>query len=199
MKVILTKRVPTLGNVGEMANVSQGYGRNYLIPNGLAVLADDAHKKEFENHKRRLTKKIEEEKSAALGLKKKIDGLVFELIKKVGANGKLFGTVTTAELSELLGEKEISIEKKWISLSAPIKNTGSYTADVKLFTDVTAQFEVKVIMDPKQAQELKEKQALAEKNKSKKKEAAPETEEEAPETEKTEDERLREEAEKIIG
>ena len=93
MKVILTKRVPTLGNIGEIANVSQGYGRNYLIPNGMAVLADDSHKKEFENHKRRLTKKIDEEKSAALGMKKKIDGTVIELVKKVGANGRLFGTV----------------------------------------------------------------------------------------------------------
>ncbi|RLA61727.1 MAG: 50S ribosomal protein L9 [Epsilonproteobacteria bacterium] len=198
MKVILTKRVPTLGNIGELANVSQGYGRNYLIPNGLAVLADDSHKKEFANHKRRLTKKIEEENSAAMSMKKKIDGMVIELIKKVGANGKLFGTVTTAELSKLLGEKEIEVEKKWITLSAPIKSTGSYTVDVKLFTDVIAQFEVKVMMDPKQAQELKEKQALAEKSKSKKKEST-EVEEKGEVVEKTEEEKHRETVEKIIG
>ncbi len=199
MKVILTKKVPTLGNIGEVANVSQGYGRNYLIPNGMAVLADNAHKKEFENHKRRLTKKIEEEKTAAMDIKKKIDGLVIELEKKVGANGKLFGTVTTSELSKLLGDKEIEVEKRWITLSTPIKSTGSFTADVKLFTDVIAQFEVKVAMDPKQALELKEKQAQAERNKSKKKAAAETKEVTEEEVEKTEEEKLREEAEKIIG
>ncbi|TDJ06873.1 MAG: 50S ribosomal protein L9 [Deltaproteobacteria bacterium] len=199
MKVILTKKVPTLGNIGEVANVSQGYGRNYLIPNGMAVLADNAHKKEFENHKRRLTKKIEEEKTAAMDIKKKIDGLVIELEKKVGANGKLFGTVTTSELSKLLGDKEIEVEKRWITLSTPIKSTGSFTADVKLFTDVIAQFEVKVAMDPKQALELKEKQAQAERNKSKKKAAAETKEVAEEEVEKTEEEKLREEAEKIIG
>jgi large subunit ribosomal protein L9 len=199
MKVILTKRVPTLGNIGEVANVSQGYGRNYLIPNGLAVLADDSHKKEFENHKRRLTKKIEEEKSAAMDMKKKIDGMVFEIVKKVGANGKLFGTVTTSELSKLLAEKDLEVEKRWITLSAPIKTTGTFTADVKLFTDVVAQFEIKVTMDPKQAQEMKEKQALAEKNKSKKKAVAETTEETPEETEKSEEEKHREEVEKIIS
>ena len=158
MKVILVEKVPTLGNVGEIVNVSQGYGRNFLIPNKKAVLADDAHKSELENSKKRLKKKMDEEMKEALATKKKLNGVNLELVKKVGASGRLFGTVTTSELSKHLGEKGIVVERRVLSVSDPIKKVGNYTVKVKLFTDIEAEFSVKVIMDPKQGEAIKAKE-----------------------------------------
>lgn len=198
MKVILTKKVPSLGNIGEVANVSQGFGRNFLFPNGLAVLADESNKKQLENEKKRLAKKVEEVRGHALVLKKQIEDISIELVRKVGPNGRLFGMVTTAELSKILEEKGIHVEKRLIMVSAPIKALGNFKATVKLFSDVEGTFKIKVVMDPEQAKEMKEREAEAIKAKAKKKAEKPveATEEKAPQTE---EERLREEAEKIIG
>ena len=200
MKVILVEKVPTLGNVGEIVNVSQGYGRNFLIPNKKAVLADDAHKSELENSKKRLKKKMDAEMKEALATKKKLNGISLELVKKVGASGKLFGTVTTSELSKHLGEKGIVVERRVLSVSDPIKKVGSYTVKAKLFTDVEAEFSVKVVMDPKQAEELKAKQEKAKKDAEKKKEAQ-DSKEEGPKEESrelTEEEKLKAEADKVL-
>lgn len=198
MKVILTKKVPSLGNIGEVANVSQGFGRNFLFPNGLAVLADESNKKQLENEKRRLAKKVEEVRNHAITLKKQIEDISIELVRKVGPNGRLFGMVTTSELAKILDEKGVHVEKRLILVSSPIKALGNFKATVKLFSDVEATFKIKVVMDPEQAKEMKEREAEAIKAKAKKKAEKPAetTEEKAPQTE---EERLREEAEKIIG
>ncbi|MBL6991191.1 MAG: 50S ribosomal protein L9 [Bacteriovoracaceae bacterium] len=169
MKVILTENISTLGNVGEMVNVSKGHARNYLIPNNFAVLADETNKKQFEDNKRRLALKIAEEKNKALEIKKKIDGQTLELTKKVGGNGRLFGTVTNTELAKEFSEKGVEIDRRQISIEKPIKTLGSFEVKAKVFTDVEAVFNVKVAMDPKQAQEEKAKQAAAAKRASEKK------------------------------
>ena len=166
MKVILTERVPSLGNVGEIVNVSQGYARNYLIPQNVAVVADKAHKRTLENQQRVLAKKVEDAKKAALDLKGKLDGMNLELIKKAGPNGKLFGSVTTVELSSVLAEKGLEVERKLMTLKVPIKSIGNYEVDVKLFHDVNATFNVSVAMDPEQAKELKAKEEEAKKLKT---------------------------------
>lgn len=204
MKVILTEKVNTLGNVGEIVNVSPGHARNYLIPSKLAVLADEKNTKKLENHKRVLAKKISEQKQLAEGLKKKVDGVVLELVKKVGANGRLFGTVTTSELSRELAEKEIEIERRLLIVDQPIKSVGSYTVKAKLFSGVEGEFQVKVVMDPKQAEELKAAQAAAEKRAADKKKKAAESKESSEKTESdaaatlTEEEKLTQEANKIL-
>ena len=172
MRVILTEKVPSLGNVGEAFNVSQGYARNFLIPRGLAVIASEGTKKQLENEKKRLAKKMEEAKKAATDLKAKIDKVSLTLIKKVGKDGKLFGTVTNTELAKELAALNIEIERRLLVLDAPIKNTGDYKVKAKLFTGVEASFKVSVQMDPVQAEEIKQAQAAAAKKASKKKEAA---------------------------
>jgi len=200
MKVILTEKVPTLGNVGEVVNISPGYARNYIIPNALGVLANEGNKKELAEHQKRIGKKIAEEKNAALALKEKVDGLVLEMTKKVGASGKLFGTITTTELSKELAEKEIDLEKRVLTLDIPIKHLGTFEVRAKLFPEVEAIFKVKVSIDPKQAADLKEKEARAEADRKNKKVEAAEAvdapkEEEAP---LTEEQRLKAEADKIL-
>ncbi len=161
MKVILTEKVAALGNLGEIVNVSPGYGRNYLIPNKLAVLASEASKKELENQKRALQKRINEEKAAAESIKKKIDGLKLEFVRRIGGNGKLFGSITNAELSKELSERQIEVERRQIVIANPIKALGEFTVKVKLFAGVEASFNVAVKMDPAQIAEEKEKQATA--------------------------------------
>lgn len=203
MKVILTERVKALGNVGETVNVSAGHARNFLLPNGFAVIADEGNKKALENQKRALNKKVEAQKSEASALKSKLEGVKIELIKKVGASGRLFGTVTSADLSKELEKLGFDVERRLINVDTPIKAVGNYKVKAKLFTGVEATFDVKVQMDPKQAEEIKAKQAEAERRAAEKK-ARQESGEEAPvveaeaKVEKTEEQKLKEEADKIL-
>lgn len=184
MKVILTEKVPHLGNTGDVVNVAPGFGRNYLIPQSLAVVANESNKKELENHKKRLTAKIAAERSEAEALKAKIEGLTIELIKKVGNNGKLFGSVTNTELAAQLKElKDVDIERRLIVIDTPIKATGSFEVKAKLFSEVVAKFNVKVMMDPKQAEEMKKRQEAAAAKKAKAAKEAEETKSEEAETE----------------
>lgn len=192
MRVILTQKVPHVGNVGEIVKVSPGFGRNFLLPQKLAVVADEGSKREFENNKRRLQKKIDAEKNTAQALKDKIEGFQVELIKRVGNNGKLFGAVTNVELAAYLKEhRGVEVERRLIVLAAPIKTTGTFNVTVKLFQGVTATFSVKVIMDPVQAEELKKQQAASEKRAQERKLAAqnaPANEAQAQEGEASEEE-----------
>ena len=165
MKVILIENVRLVGNIGEIVNVSPGHARNFLFPRGLAIFADESNKKTLANQKRALSRKIDEEKAKALEAKKKIDGLKIELVKKVGGNGKLFGMVTSAELSKELREREINVEKRLISMEIPIKSTGTFNVKVKIFQDIVGAFQVKVKMNDKQLEELKRKSRTVSKKK----------------------------------
>lgn len=168
MKVILTENVKTVGAVGEIVNVSQGFARNYLIPNRLGMLADESNTKQMGDYQKMLSKKVAEEKKVAEDTAKKLNGLTLELIKKVGGNGRLFGTVTNTELSAELEKKGISVERRLIVIETPIKTTGSFEVKAKLFSGVEANFNVKVDMSAQQAEEMRAKQIAAEKKAAKK-------------------------------
>lgn len=190
MKVILTEKVKNLGNVGEIVNVSPGFGRNYLMPNRFAVVADSGNKKQLAHQEKALAKKMAEQKTAADKLKSKVDGQELEFVKRVSGSGKLFGTVTNADLAKELEAKGFDVEKKQISVEAPIKSLGTYAVKAKLFKDVEAEFTVKISMDPNQAEEMKKKQELA----AKKKQAqAEEAERKAAEGEDSSEEEKKEE------
>lgn len=191
MKVILTDSVKSLGNIGEIVNVSQGFARNYLIPNKKAKLADEGNSKQMADYQKMLAKKVAEEKAAAEELGKKVSGITINLFKKVGGTGRLFGTVTNSELSKELEKQGASVERRLITIENPIKSLGEFDITAKLFKGVDATFKVKVEMDPKQVEEIKKKQEAAAKKAAAKK-AAPEataeaeaTDGEATETEET--------------
>ncbi len=203
MKVILTERVQTLGNVGEIVNVSAGYARNYLMPNGFARLADDSNKKLLAAQQKSLAKKVQAQKDAALAVKKQLETLgTIELIKKVGANGKLFGTITTAELSKELENKGLNVERRLLHLESQIKGLGTFNVKAKLFADVEATFKIKVAIDPKQAEELKKAQEEAVKAAEARKKAAAEAkaagETATPVAEMTEEQRIKAEVDKLL-
>ena len=165
MKVILTEKVKSLGNIGEIVNVSPGHARNFLFPRKLGLFANEKNQRVLENQKRALGKKIQEEKKEAIGIKKKLDGLEIVLTKKVGANGKLFGTVTSSEVSKELAKREIGVERRLLVIETPIKSVGAFTIKAKIFQDVVSEFQVKVEMDPKQLEELQNKSKAAPKKK----------------------------------
>ena len=165
MKIILTEKIPTLGDVGEVVNVKAGYARNFLIPNRKAIIADLGNQAQLKHIDKMLARKVDESRNVAESIQKELEGLELNLIKKAGASGKLFGAVTTNELSKELAGKGIQVERRSLSLDQPIKALGSYQVKAKLFKGVEAAFSVKIEADPAYAEELKKKAILAEKKK----------------------------------
>ena len=175
MKVILTERVKSLGNVGEIVNVSEGFARNFLIPGKKAILADAGNKKQMADYEKMLAKKVAAEKAEAEAMATKLKGLTVSLIKKVGGNGGLFGTVTNTELAKELEKQGIHLERRVIHIDTPIKTLGTFDVKAKIFKGVETTFKVKVEIDPQQAEEMKKKQEAAAKKKSAKAEATEST------------------------
>jgi large subunit ribosomal protein L9 len=169
MKVILTEKVKALGTIGEIVNVSAGFARNYLFPNKFALLADDKNSNILKDKQKALAKKIGAERDAALAVKKKLEGMTVELIKKVGANGRLFGAVTSQEISKELEKQGVQVERRLLTVDGSIKSLGTYDVKAKLFNDVTATFKLKVAIDAAMAEQLKKEQAEAQKRNAEKK------------------------------
>ncbi|MBQ1187202.1 MAG: 50S ribosomal protein L9 [Clostridia bacterium] len=145
MKVILLQDVKGQGKKGELVNVSDGYARNFLFPKNLAKEANASAMAEFNSKAAAVTFHYEQDKAAAKALAAKIEGTKIEIKAKAGANGKLFGSITSKEIAAELNSKlGTSIDKKKLTV-ADIKNYGEYTATVKLFTDISATFTVAVI------------------------------------------------------
>lgn len=169
MKVILIEKVKALGTIGEIVNVSAGFARNYLYPNKLAILADEKNSNVLKDKQKALAKKIGAEKDAALAVKKKLEGITVELIKKVGSNGRLFGAVTSQDIAKELEKQGIVLERRLINVEGSVKSLGTYDVKAKLFNDVVATFKLKVAIDAAMAEELKKQQAEAQKRNADKK------------------------------
>lgn len=169
MKVILVERVKALGTIGEIVNVSAGFARNFLFPNKMALLADEKNSNVIKDKQKALAKKVSAEKAEAVELKKKLEGMTVELIKKVGQNGRLFGAVTSNEISKELENKGINVERRLLTVEGSIKSLGTYEVKAKLFQDVTATFKLKVGMSAAMAEELKKAQDEAQKRNADKK------------------------------
>ncbi len=171
MKVILLEKVKALGNIGEIVNVAEGFARNYLLPNKWALVAESKNANVLKDKQKALAKKVAGEKAAAEVIKKKLEGTTLELIRKVGANGKLFGSITSSEISKELEAKGILVERRSITVDGAIKSVGTYEARAKIFNDVVANFKIKIAIDAAQAEELKKLQAEAQKRNADKKQA----------------------------
>lgn len=144
MEVILKDDVKGLGFKNDIVEVKPGYGRNYLIPQGIAVMADKTNKKIVAENIRQASHKAEKIKLDAQAIADQIGDLVFELPAKVGESGKIFGAVTTTQLSEALRAKGIEVDRKKISFDQEVKSAGEYTASVALHKEVkhTVRFNV---------------------------------------------------------
>ena len=197
MKVVLLEKVKSVGNVGDVVNVSAGHARNFLIPGGLAVSADEGSEKSMSHHQKMLMKRVEAEKSTAVAAKSKLDGIVIEFVKKVGLNGKLFGSITSTELAVELATRGFEVERRQLTIENPIKGIGTFNIKAHLFKGVDANFQVKVAMDPAQAEEFKAQQLAAQKRAEKKKLEAAEGEK-SEELAQTEEGAMNEEVNKVL-
>ena len=147
MKVILLEDVRGSGKSGDVVNVSDGYARNMLIPRGLAVEATPQNVKQLEKKKEAIAKKFAEDKAAALEMKKKLEEITVEVKTKAGKSGKVFGSVTSADIAEALQALGFDIDKKKIQLDSPIKAVGTTDVNVKLFTEVSGKVKVNVVSE----------------------------------------------------
>lgn len=143
--VLLEKDVPDLGQIGDLVRVKSGFARNYLYPQGLAVLADKTNKKKFEHLQKLADIKKQKALLAAQELATVISALSLTIQKPVGEEDKIFGTVTTAELAEAFLAVGHKIDRKLITISDDIKRVGVYKGTVKLHPEVTAQFNIWVV------------------------------------------------------
>ncbi len=149
MKVILTQDVKAQGKKGQLINVSDGYARNFLIPKGLAVEADAGAMNDLKNKESSRLHKIELEKAAANETASKLETIVVKLQAKAGADGRLYGSVTSLDIAEALeSQHKIKVDKRKIQLNDPIKTFGAHTVSVKLYTEITGKINV-VISDVK--------------------------------------------------
>ena len=145
MKVMLTADVKGQGKKDQIVDVSDGYARNFLFPKNLAKEANATAMAEFNSKAAAVTFHYEQDKAAAKELAAKIEGKTVEIKAKAGANGKLFGSITSKEIAAELGKMlGITVDKKKLTVK-DIKNYGEYTASIKLFTDISATFTVAVI------------------------------------------------------
>ncbi len=144
MEVILKKDVKGLGKAGEKVKASDGYARNYLFPKGLAVEANAQTLTEFKNSEASKQHKIDVEIAAAKDAQAKLQGKTVKLTAKAGQNGRLFGSVTAKDVAEAIGQQlSVQVDKRKLSV-ADIKNFGTYSVEIKLYSGITATLCVEV-------------------------------------------------------
>lgn len=147
MQVILLEDVPSLGKAGDLVKVSDGYGRNYLIPQKKATFATEKNLKILEHQKREIQQRMEKLKKDAERIGQQIEGLSCSMSKPVGESGKLFGSITSMEIEDYLNGVGIKVDRKKILLEEPIKNLGMFTVPIKLHPEVTAHLKVWVVQE----------------------------------------------------
>lgn len=146
VSVILTKEDKVLGEEGKIVDVSAGYARNYLIPNKLAILATKSNMKHYEAIQRAQSKKIEKLVESENVIKTKIEGNMVSVTVKAGANKKLFGSVTNDMIAKAIeAQLDIEIDKRRITIPAPIKMTGKFAFIAKLKYNINAEGKIEVI------------------------------------------------------
>jgi len=144
MKLILREDVYNLGKGGDLVEVKPGYGRNFLIPGGLAVLANPKNIREVEHQKAVSAAKAAKLKASAEAIARRLSDTPVTLRRKVGEQDKLYGSVTAMDVAEALAARGLDIDRRTIDLSDPIKTLGDFEVGVKLHSDVVGKVKVKV-------------------------------------------------------
>lgn len=147
MKVILKEDLPKLGKTGDIVTVSDGYGRNYLLPRGLADLASSRSLKEVEHQKKVIQARLERQRHESQDLARRLETVTCTLARRVGEEDKLFGSVTARDIEKALQCHGIVVDRRKILLEEPIKKLGEYTVQVKLHPGVTGMVKVNVVAE----------------------------------------------------
>jgi large subunit ribosomal protein L9 len=144
VKVILRESIPSLGEAGAVVSVKPGHAHNYLIPQGKASLATDGNVREIEHQKRVVADRVARELKALGVEKSRLESLRLEVKANVGEEGKLFGSVTAAQIADLIEAQGVQLDRRKIQLEEPIKEIGEHSVPVRLHKDVVAHLKVRV-------------------------------------------------------
>ena len=144
MKVILVQFVDNLGDIGDVIEVANGYGRNYLIPRGLAIAATAKNKRQLEHEQRLRAHRIARAQQDAQVFANELQTVSCRFIRKAGEEGKLFGSVTTMDIAERLKEAGFEVDRRRIQLEQPIRSLGEFAVPVRLRPEVVAELKVRV-------------------------------------------------------
>ncbi len=147
MQVILKEDIHNLGYKDDIVTVKNGYGRNYLIPQGKAVIASESAKKVLAENLRQRAHKLAKIKADAEALAAKVEGLVLQLGVKTSSTGTIFGSVNTIQVADALAQKGFEIDRKIIQIKESIKEVGTYSAVVKLHKEVSANITLEVVAE----------------------------------------------------
>jgi large subunit ribosomal protein L9 len=144
VKVILTKDMENLGKAGSLVEVKTGYGRNYLLPRQLAVLATEKNIRQLEHQKSGILARAAKEKTNMTQMAQKLSAIEVRFTRKAGAENKLFGSVTNKDIHEQLVAQGYQVDRKQIHLPEPLKEIGTHEVPVRLHADVTAKLKVTI-------------------------------------------------------
>jgi len=147
MEVILKEDIATLGKIGEIVRVRDGYARNYLLPRGLVLEANKRNLKTFEHQKKIVADQKQKITRHATVVGDQLSGVSLLIPMKVGEEGKLFGSVTTMQIEKALKAKGLNVDRRKIHLEAPIKVAGDYEVAVRLSADLTVPLKVSVVAE----------------------------------------------------
>ena len=145
MKIILREDVENLGKAGEVVKVKDGYGRNYLIPRQLAVLANVRNMKSLDHDRRTIETRAKKTRKTAEATAATLSAVSLVLPAKAGEEGKLFGAVTSRDIAEALGKAGVIVDRKAIQLADPIKQVGDYKVKIRVAADVLPEISVSVV------------------------------------------------------
>jgi len=145
MKIILREDVEKLGKAGEVVKVKDGYGRNYLIPRKLAVLANVRNMKALDHDRRTIETRAKKTRKTAEATAATLSAVSLILPAKAGEEGKLFGAITSRDIAEALGKAGVTVDRKAIQLADPIKQVGDYKVKIRVATDVFPEISVSVV------------------------------------------------------
>ncbi|MCK5916561.1 MAG: 50S ribosomal protein L9 [Deltaproteobacteria bacterium] len=161
MRIILQEPVEHLGNIGDTVSVADGYARNYLLPTGRAIIANEGNVKYVKHHLRGLEKKRLLHQAHGEALRDRLNAMTLEFERKVGEQGKLFGSVTVMDIAEQLEEKDFEIDRRKIELPEAIKNVGDFKALIKVQMGIVAEVKVVVAGDQEEVVPVAEEAAEA--------------------------------------
>lgn len=160
MDIILLERIPRLGQMGDIVSVKDGYARNFLLPQGKALRANDANKKHFEIQRAQLEARNLERKSEAQKVAEKLNGKSFIAVRSAGETGQLYGSVSTRDISEIITNEGFSISRNQIELNHPIKTIGLHTITLSLHPEVQISVIINVARSTSEAQRQAEGENL---------------------------------------
>jgi large subunit ribosomal protein L9 len=144
MKVILTADLPHVGKVGQVVDVANGYGRNYLLPRGLAILATPANERSLAQQQKARFVREAKNKAEAEALASQLQALSLSIAKKTGEGDRLYGSVTSMDIADLLKRRGVSLDRRRIVLDTPLKTLGTHKVPIRLHPEIVAEVEVAV-------------------------------------------------------